>query len=140
MNKLFESYIGVLALRVFGAQGLTVSLQGPKRHLARNKNGLPVFELRPDIIASHAEKIAFIIDTKWKRLKEAAYRDGVAASDVYQMFAYSTQYESPDVTLLYPHHADLGEWQPRRAEYWLRGRGESSEQVTGPVRNFVCVA
>lgn len=127
MNELFESYVGVIARRVFDAQGLTVSLQGPKRHLARHHNGNPAFELRPDIVASHAGQTAFIIDTKWKRLKEDAYREGITSADVYQMFAYATQYSSPDVVLLFPHHVKLGNWKPKRAEYWLNGVRESGD-------------
>jgi 5-methylcytosine-specific restriction enzyme subunit McrC len=123
MNKLFESYVGAVAKRVFANEGLEVSLQGPKRHLARAASGSQVFELKPDIVARGDHGIAFIIDTKWKRLKEQAYREGVTSTDVYQMYAYSTQYASPDVFLLYPHHRDLGEWKPRRAEYWVHGLG-----------------
>lgn len=123
MNQLFESYVGAVAKRVFGKEGLEVSLQGPKRHLARVASGSPVFELKPDIVARGQTGIAFIIDTKWKRLKEQVYREGVTSTDVYQMYAYSTQYASPDVLLLYPHHRDLGEWKPRRAEYWVHGVG-----------------
>lgn len=121
MNQLFESYVGAVAKRLFAKDGLVISLQGPKRHLARLASGNPVFELKPDIVASNAGKIAFIVDTKWKRLKEQSYREGVASADVYQMYAYSTQYASPDVMLLYPHHSELGEWKPRRAEYWVHG-------------------
>ena len=123
MNQLFEGYVGAVAKRVFAKEGLEVSLQGPKRHLARVASGSPVFELKPDIVARGAKGITFIIDTKWKRLKEQVYREGVTSTDVYQMYAYSTQYASPDVFLLYPHHRDLGEWKPRRAEYWVHGVG-----------------
>lgn len=123
MNQLFESYVGAVAKRVFSKAGIAVSLQGPKRHLARLQSGNPVFELKPDIVASSAGEIAFIIDTKWKRLKEQAYREGVTSTDVYQMYAYSTQYASPEVLLLYPHHSELGEWKARRAEYWVHGVG-----------------
>ncbi|NDP62952.1 hypothetical protein [Polaromonas sp.] len=121
MNQLFESYVGAIAKRLFAKDGLVVSLQGPKRHLARLASGSPVFALKPDIVARKGGKIAFIIDTKWKRLKEESYREGVTSTDVYQMYAYSTQYASPDVLLLYPHHSELGEWTPRRAEYWVHG-------------------
>ena len=121
MNQLFEAYVGAVAKRVFTKDGMSVSLQGPKRHLARLANGSPVFELKPDIFASQDGRTAFIIDTKWKRLKEQVYREGVTSTDVYQMYAYSTQYASPDVFLLYPHHSELGEWTPRRAEYWVHG-------------------
>lgn len=119
MNELFESYIGVIARGVFGGRSLTVQVQGPKRHLAKYANGTPVFELRPDIVVSGGGEMEFIIDTKWKRLKEAAYREGVATSDIYQMYAYSSRYLVPDVVLLYPHHGELGDWKPRRAEYWV---------------------
>jgi len=135
MNQLFESYVGTVAKRVFSRDGLVVSLQGPKRHLARVSNGSPVFELKPDIVARGEDGIAFIIDTKWKRLKEQAYREGVTSTDVYQMYAYSTQYASPDVLLLYPHHRDLGEWKPRRAEYWVHGAGGSLD-----LNQRVCVS
>jgi 5-methylcytosine-specific restriction enzyme subunit McrC len=121
MNQLFERYVGAVANQVFSKEGLEVSLQGPKRHLARVESGAPVFELKPDIVARDKNGIAFIIDTKWKRLKEQFNREGVTSTDVYQMYAYSTQYASPDVLLLYPHHSDLGVWKARRAEYWIHG-------------------
>ena len=123
MNELFESYIGAIAKRVFGRQGLKVSLQGPKRHLAQHVSGADTFALRPDIVVSRGADIAAIIDTKWKRLKGAATREGVSSGDAYQMHAYSTQYGAPDVMLLYPHHSELGALKARRAEYWFRELG-----------------
>ena len=135
MNQLFEGYVGAVAKRVFAKEGLEVSLQGPKRHLARVAGGSPVFELKPDIVARGDDGIAFIIDTKWKRLKEQVFREGVTSTDVYQMYAYSTQYASPDVFLLYPHHTDLGEWMPKRAEYWIHGLGGSFD-----LNQRVCVS
>ena len=125
MNLLFESYIGVIARRVFGAQGLTVSLQGPKRHLAQYENGDPVFELKPDVVVTHGGEMAFVIDTKWKRLKDEAHREGIATSDIYQMYAYAKRYAAPDVLLLYPHHAKLSEWKAKRAAYLLNGPDKS---------------
>lgn len=96
-------------------------VQGPKRHLAQVADGSHVFALKPDIVAQNEAGVAFIIDTKWKRRKDEAYREGVTSADIYQMYAYSTQYASPDVFLLYPHHRELGEWRARRAEYWVHG-------------------
>ena len=135
MNRLFEGYVGAVAKRVFLKDGLTVSLQGPKRHLAFGASGNAVFELKPDIVAHVGGEVAFIIDTKWKRLKEQANREGVTSADVYQMYAYSTQYAAPDVLLLYPHHHDLGQWKPRRAEYWLHGANGSRD-----LNQRVCVS
>lgn len=123
MNELFERYVGAVARRVFGRKGLKVSLQGPKRHLAQHATGAAAFELRPDIVVSNGASVELIIDTKWKRLKEAANREGVGSADIYQMHAYATQYAAPEVVLLYPHHAQLGAWQPRRAAYLLREPG-----------------
>ena len=123
MNQLFERFVGVISRRVFGSEGLIVSLQGPVRHLAECENGRAVFELRPDIVVHGANKVALVIDTKWKRLGEQAYREGVATVDVYQMFAYSSRYFSEDVVLLYPHHKELGDRVARRATYWVNSEG-----------------
>lgn len=119
MNQLFEGYVGVIAKGVFGSEGFKVSLQGPVRHLAECNDGSPVFELRPDVVVCRADEVALVIDTKWKRLKVEAYREGVATADVYQMFAYSSRYLSQDVVLLYPHHEELGDRVARRATYWV---------------------
>lgn len=122
MNELFESYVGSLARRVFSREGLTVSLQGPRKHLAMHSDGVPAFQLRPDIVVSNAGSTEFIIDTKWKRLTASATREGVASVDAYQMFAYSSRYSAADVVLLYPHHPELGDWRARRASYLLGSR------------------
>ncbi len=119
MNQLFELYVGAMAKRAFSRDDLKVSLQGPIRHLAHNSGGGLAFKLKPDIVASTQHGVAFIIDTKWKRLDEQFHRDGVSSGDMYQMFAYAKQYAAPKVFLLYPHHDKLGERQSRRAEYKL---------------------
>lgn len=117
MNELFEKYIGTVAFDVFGSRGLVVGLQAPTRHLALTEMGRPAFELRPDIVVSSLEGPEYIIDTKWKRLKEEASREAVSQADMYQMFAYGHRYSVSEVILLYPHHAGLGAWKPRRATY-----------------------
>lgn len=119
MNELFEAYIGAMSKVVFGRMGLKVNLQGPRRHLAQRADGADAFALRPDIVISRGLQVLTVIDTKWKRLMRAATREGVNSGDAYQMHAYATQYAAPEVMLLYPHHAELGKWKPRRAEYLL---------------------
>jgi 5-methylcytosine-specific restriction enzyme subunit McrC len=94
-----------------------VTLQGPSRFLAKRTTGGNAFLLRPDIVGQQAGDVAFIADTKWKRLKPQDFREGVASADVYQMYAYATRYEAADVVLVYPHHGLLGPWQARRAQY-----------------------
>jgi len=123
MNELFEEYVGRVAIRTFGQHGLRVSLQGPKRHLATSHIGRPAFELRPDIVVSNASGPVFIIDTKWKRLKEEAAREAVSSADMYQMVAYAHRYDAGEVVLLYPHHVGLREWRARRGTYHLEGLG-----------------
>jgi 5-methylcytosine-specific restriction enzyme subunit McrC len=123
MNELFEAYIGAVAKKVFGRQGLRVSLQGPRRYLARRSDGTDAFALRPDIVLSSDCEVEVIVDTKWKRLRPSAIREGVGSDDAYQMHAYATQYAAREVLLLFPHHAELGEWTPRRANYTLREMG-----------------
>lgn len=119
MNELFEEYVGRQVRAALRPLGFQVSLQGPKRHLARLASGSPAFELRPDIVNSRDGRVSLIIDTKWKRLKEDERREGVSSADAYQMFAYAERYDAQDVVLLYPHHSGLGAWTPRRAEYHL---------------------
>ena len=119
MNELFEEYVGRQVRAALRPLGFQVTLQGPKRHLARSASGSPAFELRPDIVNSRNGRVTLIIDTKWKRLKEEERREGVSSADAYQMFAYAERYDAQDVVLLYPHHPGLGAWTPKRAEYEL---------------------
>lgn len=119
MNELFEAYVGAVVRKVLSTASVNVSLQGPHRYLAQRPDGMAAFQLRPDIVVSDGSQVRFIADTKWKRLKPADFRDSVASADVYQMYAYSSRYCAPEVVLLYPHHAELGEWKVRRAVYWL---------------------
>ena len=119
MNELFEEYVGRQVHAALRPLGFQVTLQGPKRHLARSASGSPAFELRPDIVNSRDGRVTLIIDTKWKRLNEAERREGVSSADAYQMFAYAERYDAQDVVLLYPHHPGLGAWTPRRAHYDL---------------------
>lgn len=117
MNELFEGYIGNVMRKVCAKGSTRVTLQGPSRFLAKRATGGNAFLLRPDIVGQQAGDVAFIADTKWKRLKPQDFREGVASADVYQMYAYATRYEAADVVLLYPHHGLLGPWQARRAQY-----------------------
>ena len=121
MNELFEEYVGRQARRAFGPKGFAVSLQGPKRHLAKATSGSHAFELRPDVVVCAGEAPRFVLDTKWKRLRDDAKHGAVSSADMYQMYAYSHRYQVEEVVLLYPHHSGLGPWNARRAEYELPG-------------------
>ncbi|MBF5007746.1 McrC family protein [Diaphorobacter caeni] len=120
MNQLFEQYIGRRVQHVCAHLGLITQLQGPKRHLALRDSGTPCFELRPDIVITESGKHLVVIDTKWKRIRFNGVREEISTSDLYQMFAYAKQYRVPNVILLYPHHAELGEWKPCLNTYQFR--------------------
>ena len=120
MNILFEEYIGRMAARVFAPLGYRVTLQSPPRHLAVHEgHDRPAFAMKPDVVGHLNSQIAWILDTKWKRLSVAEAKDGVAQSDLYQMHAYAHCYDCPDVVLLYPHHKELGLGAGVRASYRL---------------------
>lgn len=120
MNTLFEEYIGRLAIRVFGPLGYRVTLQGPQQYLAFNEDlKRPAFAMKPDVVGHLNSKTAWILDTKWKQLAMEEAKDGVAQSDLYQMYAYANCYGCPDVVLLYPHHKELGPVAGIRGNYLL---------------------
>jgi 5-methylcytosine-specific restriction enzyme subunit McrC len=107
MNLLFERFL-VGFLRRHRQQALPETLQaceilaqgaGDPRWLARTQldGGRRKFRLKPDLLLRRPDKsIALIIDTKYKT------RRTIAEADAYQMHAYATRYECPDVVLLYP--------------------------------------
>jgi 5-methylcytosine-specific restriction enzyme subunit McrC len=115
MNTLFEEYVGRMCQRALKGRGLRVILQGPIRHLATDGKGMPAFRIKPDIVILSGAKPEMVVDTKWKRLEHAKWRDGVAQADIYQMHAYARRYGVSEVVLLYPHHQgltnEIGRWQ-----------------------------
>ena len=51
--------------------GLDVRLQGPRAHALIADDFTRYFATRPDIVVSHNDEPLLIIDTNWKRLKDA---------------------------------------------------------------------
>lgn len=128
MNRLFEEYIGRLVRRLFAAERQRVQLQGPKSYLALKPDGGNAFELNPDIVGLRDGSAAWIVDTKWKRLDESAFRDGVSSTDMYQMNAYARRYDCAEVLLLYPHHSNLSGDAGLRAAYHLQGADAADDK------------
>ena len=64
---------------------------------------------RPDLIVREGDRVAVIIDTKWKHVATRIDdpKRGVSQGDVYQSMAYGRLYDCPNVVLLYPHHVGL---------------------------------
>ena len=70
--------------------------------------------IRPDIVIETPAG-SFVLDTKWKILQNI-YSDD---NDLKQLYAYSLQFESPHVFLVYPgseesHKFPHGHFQPTR--------------------------
>lgn len=110
MNALFERYVEKLLAPITSAAGLRLEAQsGARRCLHPEDGGHPLFETYPDMRLVTAGKTRLVVDTKWKRLTDAATdrKMGVSQADLYQMMAYAQLYECDRLVLLYPHHAGL---------------------------------
>ena len=107
MNILFEEYVARLLYRALARTDLRVSAQGGHRDcLFEGETGR--FRTRPDLIIRRGSQIAFVVDTKWKRITRIDDpKMGVSQTDVYQLMAYGRLYDCPHVVLLYPHHGGL---------------------------------
>lgn len=110
MEQLFEEFIGVMIRRHaerfgFNRQDVHLQASGRKRWLLRESRDGRRFQLRPDVVVDGEDGVPrLILDTKWKRLRadEIDRRNGVARSDIYQLYAYTNRYACPDSVLLYP--------------------------------------
>ena len=112
MNALFEEYIGRLVSRALAGSEFRVTLQGGRLFcLTSLDDERPVFQTKPDILIWRAGQVTHVIDTKWKKISARIDdpKQGVSQADVYQMMAYAHLYRAPRLTLLYPHHAGLGD-------------------------------
>jgi len=107
MNVLFERFIaGFVRLyrqkvlpSLYENCDILIQSKGDKRWLARNQSsgGSLMFRLRPDIVLRQSDhSIPLIIDTKYKIDKR------IIESDAYQMHAYATCFECPELLILYP--------------------------------------
>lgn len=125
MNALFEEYIGRLVSRALAGSDFRVTLQGGRMFcLTSLDDGRAVFQTRPDILIWRAGHVAHVIDTKWKRISNRIDdpKQGVSQADIYQMMAYAHLYKAPRLTLLYPHHAGLGDQEGIRARFQVTGQ------------------
>jgi 5-methylcytosine-specific restriction enzyme subunit McrC len=115
MNVLFEAYVARMLQTIANEQSLTISVQGGKEAcLISEETGARLFETVPDVRLFRGKTTAYIVDTKWKRLKrpEEDPKLGVSQADVYQMMAYAQLYQCNHVILLYPFHEGLTSNRP----------------------------
>lgn len=112
MNLLFEQFISnyltkysqlILPITINEYQ---IELQAKKtaRYLIQPlpKPETPMIRLEPDILIKKDGIPVLIIDTKNKLLTPAKHYRSIAPSDVYQMIAYTTQFNCSSILLLYP--------------------------------------
>ncbi len=104
MEKLFESYVARLAETSTALQYWNVTKQDGSKFLFTKPDER--FNLRPDIVLKK-DNDTIIVDTKWKRLtKDKNKNYGISQADMYQMYAYAREFNTPYVCLIYPKTKD----------------------------------
>ncbi len=105
MESVFESYAEQQMKKIFGPSGWIVSGQDTGHYLFTEPDNK--FALRPDIVCTRGRRTV-IMDTKWKSLIRSESRNyGISQGDMYQMYAYSKKYRTPEIWLLYPLNDEM---------------------------------
>ena len=107
MEKIYEDFVTHCFRR--HQDEYEVRAQGPRKKLTRCP---PAFTMKPDMTLQKSGKAAFILDTKWKRLRstvEDPTERGIAQADTYQLHAYGWRYGCRTVALVYPRTDDFDE-------------------------------
>lgn len=106
MNEVFERFIAAEITAALRGESCRVKYPVTGRSLLQSR-GRRQFALRPDIGVYRGRSNLCVIDTKWKKLDRNRSHDNVSQADIYQMYAYGKELDSPKVILLYPQHSDL---------------------------------
>lgn len=118
MDKVFEAYVAQNLRKVVEDLGWDVSTQDRGFYLFDSPRQ---FALRPDIVITREDGSRIILDTKWKSLVNNPRQNyGISQADMYQMYAYSKKYKTPEIWLLYPVNdemKDVGNIEFRTNEY-----------------------
>lgn len=105
MEKVFESYVAQQMKKAYEPDGWNVKAQDRRYYLFDEPKHY--FALKPDIVLKKGD-CQIILDTKWKVLTDNPKKNyGISQSDMYQMYAYSKKYNTPDVFLLYPINKEM---------------------------------
>ncbi len=113
MNVLFERFLTRFLIRhqqeIFSAEWQEIQIlpqsEGTQVYLAAlQPDGREIVRLRPDITFFNSVSACplLIVDAKYKLLKNERGNLNLAESDLYQMLAYSIQFDCPQVMLFYP--------------------------------------
>lgn len=105
MEKVFESYVAQHLKRVLADLHWELSTQDKGHYLFNHPKQ---FALRPDIVITRDDQSTIILDTKWKSLTNQPRQNyGISQADMYQMYAYSKKYQTPEIWLLYPMNEEM---------------------------------
>jgi len=124
MNEIFERFIATELKAALRAEPVRVKYQVRGRSLLE-RNGRRQFALRPDIGVYQGKDNLCMVDTKWKRLERNRPHHNVSQSDIYQMYAYGKEYDSPRIILLYPKHTGF----PDRVADYQHVEDEPAKQI-----------
>ena len=102
MEEVFEDFVTDSFRRYQTTCGVVA--QGPRKYLARRFDGRDAFMMKPDIALQKGNRVAFILDAKWKRIdpSDDAPKHGIEQDDMYQLYAYGKRYGCDAVALVYP--------------------------------------
>ena len=105
MEKVFESFVAKQLKKCFLDLDWEVSSQDKGYYLFDSPRQ---FALRPDIVITRDDGSQIIVDTKWKSLVDNSRLNyGISQADMYQMYAYSKKYETPEIWLFYPVNEEM---------------------------------
>ena len=105
MEKVFESYVAQQLKKVLHDMDWEISTQDKGYYLFDSPRQ---FALRPDIVITREDGSKIILDTKWKSLVDKPRLNyGISQADMYQMYAYSKKYKTPEIWLLYPVNEEM---------------------------------
>jgi 5-methylcytosine-specific restriction enzyme subunit McrC len=105
MEKLFESYVAQQLKKTIEDLGWDLSAQDKGYYLFDSPRQ---FALRPDIVITRNDGSHIVMDTKWKSLIDnSRINYGISQADMYQMYAYSKKYCTPEIWLLYPVNPEM---------------------------------
>ncbi len=114
METVYESYVAQKLKKIMVPAGWDISCQEKRYYLFHEPRYQ--FALKPDIVMRKDGRTV-VLDTKWKRLYNKD-RDnyGISQADMYQMYAYSKKYQTPEIWLLYPINDEMRGHAPIKFE------------------------
>ena len=103
MEQVFEDFVTYSFRRY--QRNYTVTAQGPQWHLATIHRS-EAFTMKPDVSLKDGNRIAFILDAKWKDIDENLDdpKHGIDQDDMYQLYAYGKRYRCDALALVYPRN------------------------------------